>query len=322
MLKIAVPDWKYLVFWLVLLSLNPALTRFPVMARESSCPIPSAAARGEAGNLPILAVYKGSGLNISFLPLSKRVKKVWLDDPSRIAVDFDAPLNRGASVIHLKRIEAVNFPRVPKSGSTLLTVIVENPTDAGGTGANNNGRERYQFRVTYGDKGQPACYGYDVLPDSVASSAPNGSVLEEESLLREGLAIALRRGTISAEAGNTVLKTRVRHYIDLRKRGAEEEEARQKARVSAAFLDRLSELAASERERASVESSERERSAAASGSGYPEEYDGEETDSIGCWFDRLSASVISGEEALRESDREVTASCSLDDDALEDAPYR
>jgi hypothetical protein len=311
MLKIAVSDWKYLVFWLVLLSLNPAIPRFPVMARESSCSIPSAAARGEAGSPPVLAVYKGSGLNISFLPLSKRVTKVWLDDPSRIAVDFDAPLNRGASVIHLKRIEAVNFPRIPRSGSTLLTVIAEN---AGGTTVKNNGRERYQFRVTYGEKGQPPCYGYDVLPDRVASSVPKGSALEEEALLREGLTIAKRRGTISAEAGNTVLETRVRRYIDLRKRGIEEGEARQKARVSAAFLDRLQELAISSRERArvtDVESSARSVSA--------EEYDGE-TDSIGCWFDRLSASIVSGEGAAGESEREVTAYCPRDNDALEYVP--
>jgi hypothetical protein len=155
-------------------------------------------------------------------------------------------------VIHLKRIEPVNFPRVPKSGSTLLTVIAENAggtTDAGGTRAKNNGRERYQFRVTYGEKGQPSCYGYDVLPDPVALSIPaNGLSLESESLLREGLAIAKQRGTISADAGNTVLEARVRRYIELRKRGIDEEGARQRAKVSRAFLDRLEELAISGRE--------------------------------------------------------------------------
>jgi hypothetical protein len=251
MLKSAISGWKYLLFWLVLLSLNLSVTKVPVIAREASCSLESATARGVSGKLPILTVYKGSGLNISFLLLSKRVTKVWLDDPSRITVDFDVPLARGASVIHLKRIEPVNFPRVPKSGSTLLTVIAENAggtTDARGTRAKNNGRERYQFRVTYGEKGQPSCYGYDVLPDPVALSTPDGLALEEESLLWEGLAIAKRRGTISAEAGNTVLETRVRRYIALRKRGAEEEEARRSARVSAAFLARLEELALARRE--------------------------------------------------------------------------
>jgi hypothetical protein len=178
------------------------------------------------------------------LPLSKRVTKVWLDDPSRITVDFDAPLKRGASVIHLKRIEPVNFPGIPKSSSTLLTVIAEGASGAG-EGARNNGRERYQFRVTYGEKGQPSCYGYDVLPDPVALSTSNGPALEEESLLREGLAIAKRRGTLSPDAGNTVLETRVKRYIELRQRGVEGEAARQGAKVSRAFLDRLEELAIS-----------------------------------------------------------------------------
>jgi hypothetical protein len=271
MRKFSVTDWQYLVFWLVLLSLNPAF------ARETSCSISSASARGEGGNLPILTVYKGSGLNISFLPLSKRVTKVWLDDPSRITVDFDAPLKRGASVIHLKRIEPVNFPRVPKSGSTLLTVIAEGASGAGEE-ARNNGRERYQFRVTYGEKGQPPCYGYDVLPDPVALSNPNGSTLEEESLLREGLAIALRRGTISADAGNTVLETRVRRYIELRKRGVEGEAARQRAKVSRAFLDRLEELAL--RGRAVRERRVSEESI--SGRSFPEESSGE-SDGYGFW---------------------------------------
>jgi len=245
MLKSATSGWKYLLFWVILLSLDLSVTKAPVIAREASCSLSSASARGEGGNLPILRVYKGSGLNISFLPLSKRVLKVWLDDPSRITVDFDVPLARGASVIHLKRIEPVNFPRVPNSGSTLLTVIAEN---ASGAGEKNNGRERYQFRITYGEKGQPPCYGYDVLPDPVALSTPDGSALEEESLLRAGLAIAKRRGTISAEAGNTVLETRVRRYIELRKGGIDEEGARRSARVSAAFLDRLEESARAERE--------------------------------------------------------------------------
>lgn len=276
MLKLAVADWKYLVFWLVLLSIAPAVPGIPVVAGESVCSISSATARGETGNLPLLTVYRGSGLNISFSPLSQRIVKVWLDDPSRITVDFDAPLSKGAGVIHLKRIEPVNFPRIPRSASTLLTVIV---ADAGAPDGRNRSNERYQFRIAYGERGRPSCYGYDIVPERVALSNPaNGLPLEVESLLREGLAIAESRGTISAEAGNTVLKTRVRRYIELRKRGIGEEEARQRAKVSQAFLDRLEELAL--RGRAVRE--RRVSDESISGGSFPEESSGE-SDGYGFW---------------------------------------
>ncbi|WP_146136529.1 hypothetical protein [Aphanothece hegewaldii] len=229
-------DLKYLLPWLVLLSLA-FMVKEPeqVVANEASCAIKSFKAKGEAGNLPILTIYKGSGLNISFIPVSQKLKKVWLDDPSQVTVDFDAPLEKGASVIHLKRINPLNFSQLPKSDRTLLTVITTSPQGQ---------QSRYQFRLTYGNAGKPSCYGISVVPDPVASVASVSYLpVELESNLMSGLAIAKSRGLISSLQGNLVLERRVKQYISLRKQGMDEELAQTRAKISQGFLDRLQELA-------------------------------------------------------------------------------
>lgn len=208
-----------------------------VMSQEANCRIEAQTATGEFGLPPVLSVYRGSGLNISFIPLSQKLRKVWLDDPSQLTVDFDAPLEKGASVIHLKRINPLNFSQIPKSDRTLLTVI---------TTSSQGQQSRYQFRLTYGNQGKPSCYGVSVVPDPVSLVASASYLpIELESNLLAGLAIAKSRGLISSEQGNLALERRVKQYISLRKQGLEEEQAQQRAKISQGFLDRLQELAAS-----------------------------------------------------------------------------
>lgn len=107
-------------------------------------------ARGEAGRIPTLTIWEETGLNINFIPTGEVVKKVWLDDPSRLGVDFDGTLcaseaencsDTGATVIHLRRINPIKFPQLPKTQATLLSVVTQ-----GEDGAKN----LYQFHVTYG----------------------------------------------------------------------------------------------------------------------------------------------------------------------------
>lgn len=222
----------------ILFSISPWVTEpKSVMSQEANCRIEAQTATGEFGLPPVLSVYRGSGLNISFIPLSQKLRKVWLDDPSHLTIDFDAPLEKGASVIHLKRINPLNFSQLPKSDRTLLTVITTSPQGQ---------QSRYQFRLTYGNQGKPSCYGVSVVPDPVASVASVSDLpVELESNLLAGLAIAKSRGLISSEQGNLVLERRVKQYISLRKQGMEEELAQTRAKISQGFLDRLQELAAS-----------------------------------------------------------------------------
>ncbi|MEA5448268.1 hypothetical protein VB780_06800 [Leptolyngbya sp. CCNP1308] len=74
----------------------------------------------QAGTVPI-TVWPGSGANLDFSRLGLRIYRAWLDDPSKLTIDFDAPLDAGgAQVVHLRRISGVHsrdclLPRLPYS---------------------------------------------------------------------------------------------------------------------------------------------------------------------------------------------------------------
>jgi len=106
-------------------------------------------AQGHNAQALSLKVGKGYGVNI-IVPEGETIKKAWLDDISRIGLSFDGNLcqwttqqqeckDEGASVIHLRQLEPVNFPSLPRSpdGGTLLTVVT----------AGAEGRKVYVFKV-------------------------------------------------------------------------------------------------------------------------------------------------------------------------------
>ncbi|PSB41593.1 hypothetical protein C7B80_30205 [Cyanosarcina cf. burmensis CCALA 770] len=143
--------------------------------------IPMREARGEAGQIPTLTIWEETGLNINFIPTSEVVKKVWLDDPSRLGVDFDGTLcvseaencsDTGATVIHLRRINPIKFPQLPKTQATLLSIVTQ-----GEDGAKN----LYQFHVTYGQgKAQ-----YATVNISPVVSLPLNQQLQKPSTTQE-----------------------------------------------------------------------------------------------------------------------------------------
>ncbi len=115
----------------------------------------SCQAQGLGGAIPTIKVWFQQGTNLSFIPAGETIKKVWLDDPSQVTLDFDGPMclqfgnnnnnqdceNSAASVIHMRRIKRLDIPGIPYTDKTLLTVV----TEAGGR------RKLYTFRVHYGE---------------------------------------------------------------------------------------------------------------------------------------------------------------------------
>ncbi|NBD31474.1 MAG: hypothetical protein GVY17_00475 [Cyanobacteria bacterium] len=163
----------------------------------------------QSNRLTEIAVWSGYGLNLNFIPTGEIIKKVWLDDPSRITLSFDGQLcqsdancsYQGATVIHLKQIEAINFPNIPQSatGATLLTVITEG----------ESGRNLYQFKVRPA-YGTPDYTTVNIKPLPPANPAPalkpplplseNLSRRNEAqtlaNLIHAGLVVAIRNGEI------------------------------------------------------------------------------------------------------------------------------
>lgn len=196
--------------------------------------ISTSQAQGRTNSLPTILVWIGSGTNLSFLPTGEQIQRIWLDDPSRIALDFDASLCQGrdgkacsrstATIIHLKRINAVNWAGLPKSDATLLTVVTDG----------SRGRQLYQFRVAYGT-GMPQYSTVEVQSSGIAT---NSRSLGLQSVER-GLEMAIRRRLVKPQAP---LVSRVRRFLALSRSGVEVPLAAQQAGISLALVNKLAHL--------------------------------------------------------------------------------
>ena len=77
------------------------------------------------GIAPTINVCPGKGYNISFLDMPGGVAWAKIDDPSQVHVSFETrEISKSpAQLIHLQRIEQLNFRGIPKAPQTLLTVF-------------------------------------------------------------------------------------------------------------------------------------------------------------------------------------------------------
>ncbi len=136
----------------------------------------SCQAQGLGGAIPTIKVWFKQGTNLSFIPAGETIRKVWLDDPSQVTLDFDGPMclqfgqtnannsncdNSAANVIHLRRIKQLNIPGLPRTNKTLLTVVTEK----------GNQKKLYAFRVLYGS-GNPEYNTLAVFADPPAARTP------------------------------------------------------------------------------------------------------------------------------------------------------
>ncbi|MDJ0736398.1 MAG: hypothetical protein QNJ47_20435 [Nostocaceae cyanobacterium] len=150
---------------------NRAVANNAVLRSIFSCQ-----AQGLGGAIPTIKVWFQQGTNLSFIPAGETIKKVWLDDPSQVTLDFDGPMclqfgnnnnnqdcqNSAANVIHLRRIKRLNIPGIPYTDKTLLTVVTEA----------QEGRKLYTFRVLYRE-GSPEYNTLAVFRDPPSPTQPS-----------------------------------------------------------------------------------------------------------------------------------------------------
>lgn len=230
-------------------------------------------ARGEEGQIPTLTIWEETGLNINFIPTGEVVKKVWLDDVSRIGIDFDGALcvseegncsDTGASVIHLRRINPINFPQLPKTQTTLLSIVTQGEDGA---------RNLYQFRITYG-KGKPQYVSVNIAPTTnlppsqqllqkpsttqiqklpttqgspVETKLPSQgesvtSVEEQIRFIQAGLANAMKKNLIGKQRKNLYLTHRVQQFVSFLRQGNSLEDSARRARIPIHFVNTLEQL--------------------------------------------------------------------------------
>jgi len=157
----------------VVVLLDRTLANNAVLRSMFSCQ-----AQGLGGTIPTINVSYQQGTNLSFIPAGETIKKVWLNDPSQVTIDFDGQVcmqfgqdrntsmgdcqKSAANVIQLRRIKKLQIPGLPNTSNTLLTVITE-----------VEGRTKlYTFRVLY-EEGSPEYHTLAIFPDPPsASEAP------------------------------------------------------------------------------------------------------------------------------------------------------
>ena len=229
-----------------------------VQARPPVEKISASRAQGLKGDLPTITVWSGAGANLNFVPTGEIIKKVWLDDPSLIGLDSDEPLcvvaagsnnetctDSEATIIHLKRIHQIKFPNLPRTASTLLSVVTENK---------QGDRALYQFRVAYG-KGNPEYHTVAVYPDVptiqqrrtlfVSSINPQQPSLENIEL---GLQVARSKRLLGRSQGNLELEKRVKTFLTLARNGESLKSAASSAGVSMQLILKLAEFGSEQRQ--------------------------------------------------------------------------
>lgn len=204
-----------------------------------------AAGRNQQQTPYVVELLPGHGVNLSFIPTGETVTKVWLDNPSFVTLDADGCLQglgreckqEGAQVLHLRRITQLNIKGLPKTNSSLLTVVTN------GTA----GRRVYLFRVVAAnsEKVGKTAHTVEVLPDNVAPNTMSPLVADTQvdiSQVRLGLMIALNRRLITKDS---VLWNRIINFLRKERSGESIPQAAQNSGISMQLLTKLQELGTS-----------------------------------------------------------------------------
>ncbi len=205
------------------------------------------ASRAEGKNgqpLATITLWPGYGTNLNLIPTGEVIKKAWLDDPSRVAIDFDGCLARsgegqgaaagdncGTTVIHLRQITGVTFPGLTSSenATTLLTLIAEG----------SEGKKLYQFRVEMG-KGAPQYNTLSVYPDSQGTPYIDVG-------LRKATVEDITKGLSLAEAQKLISRrdaawSKVQNFLAQVRSGESVGSSLQRSGANMAIITKLAEL--------------------------------------------------------------------------------
>ena len=197
-----------------------------VMASEMTRVLFSSQGAGIRQQEPeIIRLAPGYGVNLSWLQTNETIKKVWLDNPSFIVLDADGCLDGlsrnctgDAKVLHLRRIERLNLPHIPRNNHSLLTVV----TDAG----------FYLFKVI--PSSTPHHLVYKVLP----TPQPRDSSVFYTAITK-GIRVAKREGYLIE---GSELESKLNILTKQLQFGGDLEEIAQSQNISAEIISRLIEL--------------------------------------------------------------------------------
>lgn len=190
-----------------------------------------------SSEIPEIELSPGYGVNISFIKSGEIVEKVWLDNPAIASLDVDGCLSGlgrqcetpGATVLHLRRINPLKVPQLPKTNSSLLTVVAKG----------SKSRQVYVFRVSMGDA-TPKYHTIEVIPtpqepEIIMFPGATNTLL----FISRGFEIAQRQRLISPDSR---LWRRIENFLVNAKAGESIENAAQQSGISLQLVNRLIQL--------------------------------------------------------------------------------
>lgn len=209
----------------------PAQAQPPLHRRSSN----SVISTNQQNPLTMIEVYSGHGVSLDFRPAQETIRKVWLDDPSQVTIDFDDANCQGktqqnscaAGVIHLRRIQRLKFPNLPATPTTLLTVMSD--------------RTLYSFRLTFPNSGNPRYSTIAIQPNQSPSTSIPTRIQGHSgaTLIEQGLQVAAARRLITRR---DALWNRVEALVTLIRNGVRVADAARQVGVSQSLLARLVEM--------------------------------------------------------------------------------
>ena len=233
--------------FLALASVLSFISARPVFAGALVNSIPISQAQGGGAQL---SVWPGSGTNIDFTRTGEVIQRVWLDDPSRLTIDFDGNLgggddfggggggggSGGAGVIHLRRVTGISFSNLPQTASTLLTAVTQ---------GSDGSRHVYQFQVNYGS-GTPQYATVALMPSSTGTDTSNGGGLVVSSGrtatlsdIERGLQQAISQNLIAA---SSPVVARTQDFLARARNGTAMQSAADEANISMAVVSQLATM--------------------------------------------------------------------------------
>ncbi len=189
------------------------------------------------------------GVNLSFLAVNETIQRVWLNDPSRVVLDFDGCLpgalvggqrqscegTAGASIVHIRQLQQrIDFPAQVVSGTgrqTLMTIVTV------GVGGD---RKIYQFRLVF-QSGTPPHSLVQVVP---AVAITSNQINQVSPQYQQAILDQLSRGLAYAEANqlvqvNSDQHRRLKYLVTLMQQGTPYSAAIQQAQVPGTVVDRI-----------------------------------------------------------------------------------
>lgn len=194
---------------------------------------------------PLIQLSPGYGVNISFIPTGETVQKVWFDNPSFATLDADGCLSglggqqreclgNQVRVLHLRRITPLDIPGLPKTNSTLLTVITSGKA----------GRQVYLFQVAVGSERSSQYHTIEVTPRQLTARnarqyRPVVESITDWQTFNWGLTVAQERRLVRP---GQPLWNRIQNFLVKVKVGEQIEAAAQSSGISLTLVKRLQEL--------------------------------------------------------------------------------